>query len=983
MKNLLLIIILSSLISPALSWASNQENDKNKKIDLTSTPQSSFDHNRWNQIMKLVDGEIKTIKQNKYSGPDLKHRLFELYSEKIKLIKEKENLSLLSAKAEDLVNNGKANFFKASNQQFKTAQGYAKTIIAQYPKYKHIDLIYYAMAINSRDYDESKDTENYLIQSIRFAKSDSKTLYNSKTALAEYYYNNKRYKDAIAYYKDVLKNTDNEWYAKHLYNAGWCELKQRNFKVALDYVKESFEVAKNPKYISMNEQIFQAIGIFFVQADKTHEGIEFYQKNSPQVSTHLISLAQSTMSKNTFALTQDVLQAALNDTKKRKNANDEMKVRLAQINIYKENKKDELFFETSNDILSLYKKNKLEEDDIFEAKNKIKEVAGFMQINLIRDKLADPVKFEMNEYNKIMRYFDILTVIDRPNKKINRYYQGETALSTHQFDIALKYYVRAILNAKIEKSDDEITKKSIDALLSTLERAKLSKKKEREYSVFALKNYVLFYPISDKSQVVYQKLFNTYFEQKDLKRAHNILAVYEQKYPTDIEIHRNMLTQVLEFHIKNKHTQALAYWINRIEKGHLAFDKKYIEKSIAILGNLLFEKYQALEKSGHFKMAVKGYESIYDSKKYPNTTKAQAAYAIATLSLELNNANDTKKWLKRSFEYFQNEDILKITKSILEISKGLRLLQEFNYSQELTLVMLNKLCKVDDKIKNDFYIIANENSLTNQSSIKSLTKIEEDFSHCELSKDTVLAQKEQNFMSLIFLDDYKNILLYYKENQNNEKMNLTLTSYLKEKFYSMPDQITKDVNDLKGIDLSQSIEQFASLREFISSVYNFKTTLTSKDVFDEETYNSELEQYFSMINELNEKAVKLAKKSGPEEVIMLRKYLSKPYLELAKNVENYIPKGVEKEYQEGFKASMRQITESLVAKASQLDREKVSFLEKNNYFFQVQKNDIFGLEKNKGSAEELRKLLTTHSASLFVNTLDVANSARDRKLAGN
>ncbi|MDO9183522.1 MAG: hypothetical protein Q7U04_13995, partial [Bacteriovorax sp.] len=50
---------------------------------------------KWTKIMNLINKEIQTIKGNKYSGPELKHRLFELYSEKIKLIKEKETLTLL------------------------------------------------------------------------------------------------------------------------------------------------------------------------------------------------------------------------------------------------------------------------------------------------------------------------------------------------------------------------------------------------------------------------------------------------------------------------------------------------------------------------------------------------------------------------------------------------------------------------------------------------------------------------------------------------------------------------------------------------------------------------------------------------------------------------------------------------------------------------------------------------------------------------
>ena len=75
---------------------------------------------------------------------------------------------------------------------------------------------------------------------------------------------------------------------------------------------------------------------------------------------------------------------------------------------------------------------------------------------------------------------------------------------------------------------------------------------------------------------------------------------------------------------------------------------------------------------------------------------------------------------------------------------------------------------------------------------------------------------------------------------------------------------------------------------------------------------------------------------------------------------------------------MRQITESLTAKGLQVDREKAAFLEKNNYFFEVQKNDIVGLEKNNS----LVNALNFHSAILFSSTLDIGTTSNNRVVAG-
>jgi hypothetical protein len=968
MKNLLYLIFI---LTANISFAAD------KSVDTTAT--QGFDQDRWKKIMVLIDSEIKTIKGNTYSGPELKHRMFELYSEKIKLIKEKENLNLLKADVATVQKNGKEGYFKASKEQYKTAQNYALVIISQYPKYSRISEIYYALAINSRDYGTSADTEKFLILAISTGKTDSKTMYNAKTALAEFYYNNKRYHNAVSYYNDVLKNNEDEWHGKHLYNAAWCQLKERNFKKGLELMKLSFETTKNKKYVSMQEQVYAAIGIFFVQADVPFEGVQFFETNTNPSAPHLLGLALSSMNKSNFNITDEILKAALKDTKKRKDINGEMKVRLTQLDVYRESKKDEEYFNTANSILELHKKNKLDKDDIFMAQNKIKEVSGFMQINLIKDKSKDPVVFNKDEYKKIMRYFDILSSLDKTNKKLYRYYQGETALSTQDYQTALKYYVRSVMNSKLTKDNGETTRKSLDALLATLEYAKLPKSKEVKYTIFAFKNFVIFYPKSDKSQAIYQKLFNKYFELNKIKKSINTLMVYKYNYQGDEKIHREMLTQILDSYIKEKNTDKLAFWIGKIDKGYLNFSKEYVENSIAVLGGLLFNKYQDLEKKGQLKEAMVGYESIYDSKQYPKRTKAEAAYAIAALSLEQNKTKESYKWLKKSLDLYENKDLLKVTGSLFVLAKGYRLLQNFEISNEVALLTARRFCKDLYKNKEDFYQLINENTIISKMNISNLIKTEEEFKKCDLSEKLISRTQIENMERLIFADKYQDAVTYFKVNSANAGLQKMMEQYLTYKFYQNPDVMKKDMISLQSsLDLSSIITQYQNVSDFVKKTNDMKFVFTTEEKFNEEKFNQELEQYFAIIGELNTEAIALSKTSRPQEIIMIRNVLSKPYFSLVKAVRNYIPKGVDDRYLEGFKSGMRQITESLLSKGLQVDREKLSFLEKNNYFFEVQKNDIFDQAKNKS----LETALNFHSAILFSNTLDIGKSGNNRVVAG-
>jgi len=103
-------------------------------------------------------------------------------------------------------------------------------------------------------------------------------MYFAKIALAENYYNNKNYNEAISYYEEIILNKKDEWHGKHLYNVSWCYLKNRQFQRALKLILDSFETSKDKQYISMKEQILNALPIFFVQAESTKEGITFLRK---------------------------------------------------------------------------------------------------------------------------------------------------------------------------------------------------------------------------------------------------------------------------------------------------------------------------------------------------------------------------------------------------------------------------------------------------------------------------------------------------------------------------------------------------------------------------------------------------------------------------------------------------------------------------------------------------------------------------------
>jgi len=421
----------------------------------------------------------------------------------------------------------------------------------------------------------------------------------------------------------------------------------------------------------------------------------------------------------------------------------------------------------------------------------------------------------------------------------------------------------------------------------------------------------------------------------------------------------------------------IAAWVTLIEKGFLNFNQDYIQNSIAILGDLLFERYHGLEKKGKVKEAMDGYEEIYESEKYPNKIKAEAAYAMSAALLDLNNADKSYKWLNKSLEIYAKKDLAKITASLFVMNKNYRLLQNFEQATELAKKTLKTFC--DDKIeqKDGFYELMMETTALTNISPKNYIALENEFKNCQISDKTIKNMRETLLLGLIDVDKFQDAKEYFLSLGHTDTAKKVMANYARFKFFQSPEVLQNDINEIGKLNpdmkLLELISHFEQIKTFNEKLKSFTVNFSHMEKFDANVFNSELEQYLSMVNEFTKEATLISKESTPEEIILSRENLNLPFKALQNAINSYEPKGVDIKYLQGFKTGMRQVSESLSSKVSQLDREKSQFLEKNNYFFEIQKHVTF--VKAKEMSEE--QLLSTHSAILFTNTLDISmNNAK-------
>jgi len=199
---------------------------------------------RWNELMKLVNQEMRLLEKAKRKGVEIKYRMLELHSEKLKLLHEKNNREFM-ASASQGKKKDKESYFQETRAFYQQTKEFGQRILKEEGKNNRKAEILFALALNSRDYGRDQLTENYLLQVIQLVRDSSISLrHHAETALADFYYNEKRYPDAIRFYQNVINNQEDDWMTKHLFNLSWCYLKNRQFNEAIETIRKSYFESK-------------------------------------------------------------------------------------------------------------------------------------------------------------------------------------------------------------------------------------------------------------------------------------------------------------------------------------------------------------------------------------------------------------------------------------------------------------------------------------------------------------------------------------------------------------------------------------------------------------------------------------------------------------------------------------------------------------------------------------------------------------------
>ena len=285
-------------------------------------------------INGLLDAEIMATEKKIKAKPlpTYYFRLLTLYSEKCKNMKDTENEQYLK-NVEKGDNQGKDNFFSFSSSLAKKADDFGFLMIKLFPNYQKLGEVYYMMGTNDRDYGKGVNTEDYFLKALSSTLPNSDMIFEVKTALADYYYNEKKYQKAITLYEEILKNKSNVWWTKYAYNYAWCLLKVEQNAKALSTLLNVYEISKNSKSVNMSRDILGSISLFFYYAKQLPESLIFFKKETSEPFTYGLKMAHLLSKKGHL---KEAKESFTSITHLATNDNDKFSVLLGLLNLHHE-----------------------------------------------------------------------------------------------------------------------------------------------------------------------------------------------------------------------------------------------------------------------------------------------------------------------------------------------------------------------------------------------------------------------------------------------------------------------------------------------------------------------------------------------------------------------------------------------------------------------------------------------------------------------
>ena len=639
---------------------------------------STQDKMQWEKIKSLISQERQTIGQATNRGPDLEHRLFELGSEELNIIKQEENEKFIAEGGKEVQ---RENYFHQSRQMEKDLFQQGMTVIERFPSYQRIGEIFSTLANNNMEFGDARMTEGLFKKALDKSAPQSTQEYAIRVSLAEYYFNEKKYLPAIDQYAIVTQNYTDKWRSKHLYNMAWCYLKAMDYARGLESLKEALVQSKKSTMVDNSVQILESVPLFFVLEKKVPDAITTIEKYSTRPIPLLLRLATTAGEKMGETEALLVLKQARALASKTPEREDNFLVLEWELDFHQLQKRAGDFLKGLQTFVAFHKKLPLNKELQESIVNKSKLFVGDLQETLAKDMREDVSVYNQERLTVIVDIFESLVTLANKEEGDWRFYQGESLFAVRQFDKAFRAYAMGMKAALEKRVTPDIAPKIFSSAFSAIEEKSFPEAQREPSLRLSYEAYLQIWPTGDQSSSIYQKLMALYLHQKQVGDVERVLASYHTHYPNDVDTQRKDLLTLLDIYIERKEPVIISSWLENMKQGQFAVAADKIKEIETVLGQILFGQYEKLANRDE---AIKGLKDLFASEIYPDSIKEKSSYNLAVDYLNRGDAKESLAWIMKSLPFTPSAPFQQKTPSYLGMVLTLSDWGEFATALELS-----------------------------------------------------------------------------------------------------------------------------------------------------------------------------------------------------------------------------------------------------------------------------------------------------------
>ena len=890
-----------------------------------------FSETNYDYLLKIINNELSEVsrlnKQIGASDDSLLLRMAELYLERGRVKKEQENEKFLSISPEKRRNINKKSFFTQSKEDMNKANQLGIFILKKFKNTKHKGDVFYIFAFYAQEYKGTKKAKEYFILAKKNSIKGSSSFKKSSLALADIYYNEKKFSDAINNYEVAIDDKDSKWWTRDAYNLAWCYFREGMETKGITLMKTVNSLSSKGFYLDLGQESERDLIYFYVENDNPNEAERFINRNGGNTK-QLIRLAKNLIDQGKGSKSVDFLKRAV------KNANndaDRAEVYNMLLDLYEKFGEFNEHIEISEKQYDLIEKNVLDEILLKNLKYHLKKMSSGIQEKIKSGRYKDRKKFELELADVHRRYVDLLARVFPKKSSSYVFFQAEIDYAVNNFERAAGGYLEVIKskNRRIKKLQ---VLKNLLACLSKINS------KGDFYQKNAMGVYETYLSLEKKLEFkkpIYPLLFTIYIDRKNLNGAEKILTGYAKSFRGDMKTIESMLATILnQSEIKTNKEKFLQY-VKRINSKEFIISKKLASSIKNNALGLQFKGVQKESSDGQKANALRGYNLIYEDELSSQEARKNAAYNISVLYFDLKYPKKTAEWLIKALALMTKNDVEKLYDTLRKISLDL-----FNQGREddslnILVSVANLLCEDSRKFRSlarDYFNLYAVSGVTARFSTAKFFRCVKDKSFYNdlivSSYDSFLTTQDHEFV----YESLKNTLEDANHSIEELQASKRLAIHYLNKDPAKSKYIIKKVQSKFQKSYSDNIfyKELMAINRMFNYQEKSKKILNKKLKFPENVFNKILKDRIAKISEISSQIINDPEKGGVVMIGPINDILVDLYDNTISEISTFTPNGKSPEYVSAFRKSMMNLVVNLTKQRNDIAQNFRNIVTKKN-----------------------------------------------------